>query len=68
MKNETIIKDHTIDQITKRNCLTYEEALKLAFEKIEQNSIVSSWKDALNRGYLKPGFMDEIKVPQHGTF
>ena len=67
MKNETVMKDHTIDEITKRTCLTYKEALELAFEKIEQNSIVSSWKDALNRGYLKPGFMDEIKVPQHGT-
>jgi hypothetical protein len=41
--------------------------LELAFVKIEQNSIVSSWKDALNTGYLKSGFMDEIKVPQKGT-
>jgi Protein of unknown function (DUF2867) len=68
MKNETNVKDHAIDKITKRTCLTYKEALELAFTKIEQNSIVSSWKDALNRGYLKPGFMNEIKVPKNGTF
>ena len=67
MKNETIMKNHDIDEIEKRDCLTYEEALELAFMKIEQNSIVSSWKDALNIGYLKSGFMDEIKVPQKGT-
>ena len=68
MKNETVMKDHAIDEIAQRKCLTYREALELAFEKIEQNSIVSSWKDALNRGYLNPGFMDEIKVPINGTF
>lgn len=67
MKNETVMKDHDIDGVVKRSCLTYEEALKLAFNKIEQNSVVSSWKDALNNGYLTSGFMDQIKVPQNGT-
>jgi uncharacterized protein YbjT (DUF2867 family) len=67
MKNETIMRDHSIDDVVPRKCLTYEEALNLAFVKIEQNSIVSSWKDALNMGYLHSGFMDQIKVPQNGT-
>ncbi|HTH82489.1 MAG TPA: SDR family oxidoreductase [Mucilaginibacter sp.] len=67
MKNETIMKDHTIDAVVPRKCLTYREALELAFKKIEQNSIVSSWRDALNNGYLTSDFMDQIKVPQNGT-
>ncbi|MBD1393071.1 SDR family oxidoreductase [Mucilaginibacter glaciei] len=67
MKNETIMKNHDIDTVVKRHCITYEEALELAFNKIEQNSVVSSWKDALNKGYLTSGFMDQIKVPQNGT-
>jgi len=68
MKNETIVHDdNKIDEIVPRKCLTYEEALNLAFVKIEQNSIVSSWKDALNLGYLHTDFMDQIKVPQNGT-
>ncbi|MEB0249551.1 DUF2867 domain-containing protein, partial [Mucilaginibacter sp. 5B2] len=67
MKNETIMKNHDIDSVVRRDCITYEEALELAFNKIEQNSIVSSWKDALNNGYLTSGFMDQIKVPQNGT-
>ncbi len=34
--------------------LSYKEAVKLAFEKIEQNSIVSSWKDSMiSSGRLK---------------
>jgi uncharacterized protein YbjT (DUF2867 family) len=67
MKSETIMQDHSIEDTVPRKCLTYEEALNLAFVKIEQNSIVSSWKDALNMGYLHSGFMDQIKVPQNGT-
>jgi uncharacterized protein YbjT (DUF2867 family) len=67
MKNETIMKNHDIDKVVKRKCLTYREALDLAFKKIEQNSIVSSWRDALNNGYLTSDFMDQIKVPQNGT-
>jgi uncharacterized protein YbjT (DUF2867 family) len=67
MKNETIMKNHNIDDVVKRECLTYREALELAFKKIEQNSIVSSWRDALNNGYLTSSFMDQIKVPQNGT-
>jgi uncharacterized protein YbjT (DUF2867 family) len=67
MKNEVICANDDIKKVVPRNCLSYEEALKLAFEKIEQNSIVSSWKDALNRGYLETSFMDQVKVPQNGT-
>lgn len=67
MKNETVVKNHAIDEVAPRTCLSYREALEAAFVKIEQNSIASSWKDALNRGYLKPGFMDQFKVPQNGT-
>ena len=67
MKNEVVCKDNRIQQVVPRKCLTYAQALHLAFEKIDQNSIVSSWKDALNRGYLQTDFMDQIKVPQNGT-
>lgn len=67
MKNEVICKNNRIKEIVPRKCLSYQEALNLAFEKIEQNSIVSSWKDALNRGYLETSFMDQVKVPQNGT-
>ncbi|WP_069658574.1 SDR family oxidoreductase [Arcticibacter eurypsychrophilus] len=67
MKNEVICHDDHIKKIIPGNCLTYRESLKLAFVKIEQNSIVSSWKDALNRGYLETTFMNQVKVPQNGT-
>lgn len=67
MRNEVVCKDYRIEAVVPRTCCTYQEALKLAFKKIEQNSIVSSWSDALNRGYLDGSFMDQVKVPQNGT-
>ncbi len=67
MRVEVICQNDHIKNIVPRDCFTYEEALMLAFEKIEQNSIASSWKDALNKGYLTSNFMDQIKVPQNGT-
>jgi uncharacterized protein YbjT (DUF2867 family) len=67
MKNEVVCKDDHIKEIVPRECVSYMESLNLAFEKIEQNSIVSSWKDALNRGYLDSTFMDQVKVPLKGT-
>ncbi len=67
MRNEVICHDDRIKQVVPMKCFTYQEALKLAFVKIEQNSIVSSWRDALNKGYLNTSFMDQVKVPQNGT-
>lgn len=67
MKNEVICKEHKISEIVPGPCFGYQKTLELAFEKIERNSIVSSWKDALNRGYLDTSFMDQVKVPQNGT-
>lgn len=49
--------------------ITYEEAVELAFEKIEQNSIVSSWKDSMvSSGRLKNSFHKYINVPKYGCF
>lgn len=67
MKNEVVCKENNINSVVPGTCLPYRKNLQLAFEKIEQNSIVSSWKDALNRGYLDTSFMDQVKVPQNGT-
>lgn len=67
MRNEVVCKDEEIKKIVPHECVSYRTALQLAFEKIEQNSIVSSWRDALNRGFLETSFMDQVKVPQNGT-
>ncbi len=67
MRNEVVCSENKIQSIIPHQCATYQEALSYAFVKIEQNSIVSSWRDALNKGYLMTNFMDQVEVPQNGT-
>jgi len=67
MKIEVICHENKIKQLVETENISYVGALNLAFVKIEQNSIVSSWKDALNKGLLSTSFMDQVKVPQNGT-
>ena len=49
--------------------LSYKAAVQLAFEKIEQNSIISSWKDSMvSSGRLQDNFDKYINVPKFGCF
>ncbi len=48
--------------------LSYEEAIRLAFDKVEQQHVLSSWTDALSRKTLEPGIDHLVQVPTHGCF
>ena len=49
--------------------MSYKDAVKLAFDKIEQNGVVSSWKDSyISSGYLKNHEHDFVNVPNFGCF
>ena len=48
---------------------SYKQAVALAFEKIEQNSIVSSWKDSMvSSGRLRNQLHKYVNVPKFGCF
>jgi uncharacterized protein YbjT (DUF2867 family) len=47
---------------------TYFEAIQLAFNRIEQNYVLSSWKDAVNVGPLNADLSQYIQVPRYGCF
>ncbi|WP_223033460.1 SDR family oxidoreductase [Hanstruepera marina] len=69
MNVEIIGKPSNINQVLSINPLSYRDAVKLAFEKIEQNSIISSWKDSMvSSGRLKDNFDRYINVPKYGCF
>ena len=44
VKNDAICHNHKIQHIFSHKCLSYEEALDKAFEKIEYDSVPSTWK------------------------
>lgn len=48
--------------------MTYREAVKLAFQQIGQNSVVSSWKDSLVSSYRDNSLLEHLEVPINGCF
>lgn len=67
MKNEVICNDTRIQQVVPIKILQYQEALQLAFDKISQKDIVSSWKDAISQDTMQNNFLDNRQVPEHGV-
>lgn len=66
---EVIGNKSNINKILDVKPMTYKEAVKLAFKKIEQNSIISSWKDSyVSSGKLKNYVHEFINVPEYGCF
>lgn len=68
MKVEVVAKDHEINRLLQLNPLSYKECIKKAFNKIEQNEIISSWKDSTVSGRLDYKISDYIKVPEFGCY
>lgn len=68
MKVEVICKPNDLQEMLGIRPIPYEEAIALAFDKIEQNQVVSSWKDALTSDILHKGISPHIQVPVFGCF
>ena len=66
---EVIGNKSNINKILDVEPMSYKKAVKLAFKKIEQNSIISSWKDSyVSSGKLKNYVHEFINVPEFGCF
>ena len=48
--------------------ISYKTAVEMAFQRIEQNMVVSSWKDAFSSFDTNPKLMDYVEVPKFGCF
>ena len=68
MKIEVICRDNKINEILGITPSTYKESLAKAFTKIENNEIVSSWKDAYASSGINSHISDFIQIPTFGCF
>ena len=68
MKVEVIANDNRLEKMLGIKPISYREAVQLAFQKIEQNDVVSSWKDSLVSSYYDNTLLDHIKIPVNGCF
>lgn len=68
MKIEVVAKDNALEKMLGIKPISYKEAVQLAFQKIEQNNVLSSWKDSLVSSYSDNSLLEHINVPTNGCF
>lgn len=68
MKVEVVCRPNELSTLLNIELLPYKEAIKLAFDKIEQNDVLSSWTDALNNNTLNKGIEAYSSIPHLGCF
>lgn len=68
MKVEVICKPNDLARLLGIKLIDYGTSIQLAFDKIEQNQVLSSWKDAQTSDIFSKGFSRFIEVPVNGCF
>ncbi len=66
MKVEVISRDSRLQKLLDIDPISYQDSIKMAFAKIEQNQVASSWKDSLVSGRIKVDLDDYIQIPTYG--
>jgi uncharacterized protein YbjT (DUF2867 family) len=68
MKVEVVCKDNRINDLLNVEPISYKQALDRALIKINQDDIISSWKDSLISGQFKGNLAHYLKVPKKDCF
>jgi uncharacterized protein YbjT (DUF2867 family) len=68
MNVEVVAKENNLKDLLNIKSIPYKEAVALAFQKIEQNNVISSWKDSLVSSYADNSLLKHIMVPTDGCF
>jgi uncharacterized protein YbjT (DUF2867 family) len=68
MKVEVVCKDNELERMLGIVPISYNKSIELAFDKIEQHQVLSSWKDALSMHDLEKGLSHFVEVPVYGCY
>lgn len=66
MKISSVVQKDEIQKLIPHKRLTYQEALDVAFQKIAQNDVVSTWMDSWEVEGTNPNIKNYIEVPKEG--
>lgn len=66
LMNNVVCKENRIATLFPRKLLSYKEAVQLAFTRIEEDWVPSSWKDTLSGSTLNPDLSIYVQVPRFG--
>ena len=68
MKVEIIGQKNNLAKLLDIEPIAYKSAVERAFDTIEQNVLISSWKDAMVNGINEDKLSKHINIPQFGCF
>ena len=68
MKVEVVCTPNNLAELLDIKLLDYDHSIRLAFDKIEQNQVLSSWKDAQTSDLFKNSLTHYLDVPVNGCF
>lgn len=68
MSVEIICSANDLKNLLGIKLLTFEKAIQLAFGRIQNEEVISSWKDALSSKALGKGISTLLEVPTFGCF
>ncbi len=68
MKNDVICKEQSVQEIIPQDLIPYKEAIRMAFMRIQQNMVVSSWTDAASSSLTNLDVNQYIEVPINGCY
>lgn len=68
MKVEIIGKPNNLSELLNIKPISYKLAVEKAFDTIEQNVLISSWKDAMVNGNFEDKLSKHINIPHFGCF
>ncbi len=66
MKINVVCRPNDLAKKLNINLLTYKESVEIAFNRIETNTVISSWKDAFSASGASENWMEEIDAPKFG--
>ncbi|MAO64167.1 MAG: epimerase [Balneola sp.] len=68
MMVDVVCKPNDLHERLGIDLISYREAIVLAFGKIEQQEVISSWVDATSSNKLEKGVARLVEVPTYGCF
>ena len=68
MKIDVVANPNSLAQDFGIHLFSYKEAIVLAFDKIKQNNVLSSWYDDFSNKFHQRNFWQYLEVPDEGCF
>ncbi|HQO87544.1 MAG TPA: SDR family oxidoreductase, partial [Bacteroidia bacterium] len=68
MKNDVVCKETSVREVIPQELYTYRQAIQMAFARIEQNMVISSWTDSASSSLSRLDVNQHIEVPSNGCY